>query len=44
MALVALSPRPLSHEAAGVKESEEGSKEERVGLAAAPSTGWPHPR
>ena len=31
-------------EPVGVKESEEGSKEERVGLAATPSTGWPHPR
>ena len=37
--------RPLSHEAARVKESEEGSKEERGrSRAAAPSTGWPHPR
>ena len=31
-------------EAAGVEESEEGSKEERVARAATPSTGWPTPR
>jgi hypothetical protein len=37
-------PRPAADEPVGVKESEEGSKEERVGLAATPSTGWPHPR
>ena len=40
-------PLPLGltlDEPVRVKESEEGSKEERVGLAATPSTGWPHPR
>ena len=44
---MALSPSPPGltlDEPVGVKESEEGSKEERVGLAATPSTGWPHPR
>jgi hypothetical protein len=41
---VALSPGLALDEPVGVKESEEGSKEERVGLAATPSTGWPHPR